>query len=158
MYWTLLIFFLVEHVAMSIFTILTAHDVPVIGLCVPLRVSLLGIGIGYVVHRRTAPWLFNSCPHSVPPLLYDALLLVLTIRACVHAAPRTWRRTPLLALLYSDGVAAFLAVCGVLCLLEIATARADQCLSGMFILQGVFFLALRGPLASAAWSYVSYLA
>jgi hypothetical protein len=44
----------------------------------------------------------------IPPLLYDALLLGLTVRECTRGR---WRRAALPALLLRDGVWAFALVC-----------------------------------------------
>jgi hypothetical protein len=82
--------------------------------------------------------------------MYDAMLLVLTVRGCTRGLGR---RAPLLALLFRDGLWAFLAVFGARLALS-ARGVADPRTAGTFVLQAVFFGVIRGPLASAAWSCV----
>jgi hypothetical protein len=47
----------------------------------------------------------------LPPILFDLLLLVMTVYKTVNTSPN-WRRTPLLWLLLRDGTWAFLVVFG----------------------------------------------
>jgi hypothetical protein len=65
-------------------------------------------------HRVRSPtlrrWRAPLTPaHRLAPIIYDALLLVLTVRGCTRGLGR---RAPLLALLFRDGLWAFLAVFG----------------------------------------------
>jgi hypothetical protein len=56
------------------------------------------------------PWLTPFC--RLPITLYDLFLLVLTIYKCIEAAPRSWRRIPLIWILIRDGSWAFALVFG----------------------------------------------
>jgi hypothetical protein len=89
---------------------LTMHGITFAPLCEPLLLPAVVTGIGCALHVPVGVW--SLMLPRVAPVMYDALLLVLTLRACIRASPHGWRRTPLLALLFRDGIWAFFTVFG----------------------------------------------
>jgi hypothetical protein len=89
---------------------LTMHGITFAPLCEPLLLPAVVTGIGCALHVPVGVWSLMLL--RVAPVMYDALLLVLTLRACIRASPQGWRRTPLLALLFRDGIWAFFTVFG----------------------------------------------
>jgi hypothetical protein len=89
----------------------------------------------------------------LPPILYDLFLFVLTVYQCIRTAPRNWRRTPLIWVLIRDGSWAFGVVFG-LYPPSCPFIASNRLSIGVFCLDGLFFYAFRGPIASTAWAYV----
>jgi hypothetical protein len=96
----------------------------------------------------------------LPPLCFDLALLVLTVCKIVPGR-RGWRRVPVLWLLLRDNSWAFIVVFGKSFLLYDVfrgiSLTATYCI-GVFCLDGVFFLAVDGPVGAAVWTYVSLFA
>lgn len=103
---TLLWAFIAEHTAIALCTILTAHTITWVGLCIPDRISTLSAGM-VCVRVLQGHSVADRLRCRLPPVLFDALLLALTVYECTRGR---WRRATLPSLLLRDGVWAFALV------------------------------------------------